>query len=530
MPAEARLEAVAVTVQLYLLSLSVGPVQDFIAAARRVSDLAAGSHFLIQLTGAVAETFPRAQGPGFGEGLIFPVNPARGGANKILAIVADPRKAVDTAKQEARQTLDELWQRAWAYLPSGQQGYIDRARAEAQLEHFLEIHAAWVPVSESDYFEQRHRVERLLAGRKALRDFEPPPADDAGLFKSPLDPSRPGVFTLPPDPSRPAASAGPQSRVPTKLVGVAPMWLKRTETLDAVSVMKRLLGRKEGDLRAGRVMSTRDLACLTPDPEHVPPKPTDRRDPEDDTVVGDYPYYCVVQADGDHMGRHVDDQPTPEGHRDLSRRLDDFSVAAEQIIRAHQGQPVYCGGDDVLALLPVRTVLACADELRRAFADAIPATATLPAGTLSVGIAVAHYREPLSLALARARQAERLAKETRNACAIILRKRGGQPVSMSQPWDSFTLDQWVALTRAEAVSHGLPFALRTLADHWPDDQTDPEALVGEVKRIVAHSQPALARGAVDLVDQLPALTSVADLRGFVTLLIMAGFFAAGGDR
>ena len=41
----------------YLLAIHIGPVQEFIAAARRTSDLWAGSQLLLEVVGAAAATF-----------------------------------------------------------------------------------------------------------------------------------------------------------------------------------------------------------------------------------------------------------------------------------------------------------------------------------------------------------------------------------------------------------------------------------------------------------------------------------------
>lgn len=147
----------------HLISLSIGPVQDFIAAARRTADLYAGSQLLMEVVGAAAEEFAE-------EERIYPADTHSGGANKILAVVTgDPARRTENAEKRARERLQELWNKTIA--PLG--GHIDRERAEKQLASLLEIYAAWTPLLEGadGYARARQRVERLLAGRKALRDF-----------------------------------------------------------------------------------------------------------------------------------------------------------------------------------------------------------------------------------------------------------------------------------------------------------------------------------------------------------------------
>lgn len=483
----------------YLVSMSIGPVQEFIAAARRTADLFAGSSLLTEVVGAAAAAFPEppessAVNIDAPTGRIFPTNPASGGANKILAIVPDPQAAVSDAKHAAQRALADAWARALQRIPDNQQRLIDLDRAQAQLAAFLETYAAWVPVTAETYGEARIQVERLLAGRKALRDFAQQPGDDAGVPNSPLDPSRPSVVS-------PAYTF----QAPTGL-REHPLWLKPTEVLDGVSLLKRLRGRDLTD-----VLSTRDLAQRAVEPGFAKP--------EDDDFVPAYPYYAVLVADGDRMGALLNSLGSAEAHRQVSKDLDAFAGQAREIVELADGQCVYTGGDDVLALLPVREAIDCAQLLAEAFA------ATVDGGTLSVGIAIVHHRDPLSVSLSRARQAEREAKKERNSLAVALHTRAGAPLRLAEPWPASQLSTWLSHARSGQVSRGLPYALRELAFSWP--VTDAAAaLRGEVRRVIEHSQPRV-QGQV-LAD-VPALGDAADLQHFAELLVLARFLARGGE-
>ncbi|MER3486648.1 MAG: type III-B CRISPR-associated protein Cas10/Cmr2, partial [Chloroflexota bacterium] len=91
--------------------------------------------------------------------------------NKLLALLpaGDPKATADQAEQDARKILldglDRLEQ-------NGRIGtFVNWDLARAQAEAFLEFYAAWVPYDPQNYAGCRERVEQLLAGRKALRDF-----------------------------------------------------------------------------------------------------------------------------------------------------------------------------------------------------------------------------------------------------------------------------------------------------------------------------------------------------------------------
>lgn len=497
----------------FLVSVSLGPVQEFIAAARSTSDLFSGSELLTLVVGAAAGVF---SGPGVTR--VFPVSASAGGANKILAVVdtgqgaSHPDTLVVLAREAAHGALQAEWRGARERLDRAHVWtHVNAERAQEQLRDFLEVYAAWVPLADGDaaYSVARGRVERLLAGRKALRDFLPVTGDDSGVPKSPLDPSRASVVG---DPS--------------KLSG-EPLRLKGTEFLDAVSVLKRVRGvrlREQGEAR--RVLSTRELAQRAVKPGFLSLK---------DELEPSFPYFAVLVADGDRMGQLLSKHERVDAHQRVSAQLDAFARHAQEIVREHGGQPVYSGGDDVLALLPVTTAVACARALAGSFAEhlGVPFAVPDPDTSLSVGVAIVHHLEPLSVALQRGRAAEKDAKVDRNALSVALHTRGGSPLTVRQVWSAFTLDRWLALARSGLITRGLPYELRELARDWPAGLNAPEALRGEVQRIVRHKQRRDGRAghAVvrhDLEDHengtdLLGVTTAQELKTLADVMILSRF-------
>jgi len=469
--------------QLFLTTMSIGPVQDFIAAARRTSDLFAGSHLLTQITGAAANAFPDWSEE-TGAGRIFPLDPTAGGANRILAIVENPREIVQEAKKRATQTLMDAWAVGLNRLDDTQKAAIDVDRAKRQIENFLEIYSAWVPYDGQNYAQRRTEVERLLAGRKALRDFSPTAADDAGIFNSPLDPSRTSVVTK----KHQYSVADPLQK--------GPLFLRSVETLDAISLLKRLhrndyltsLTQPRGkETLLDHVLTTRELSQRSRQSDFTDPDPDEQTTSDD--FVPDFQYYCVLVADGDHMGAMLSNKENnnTDKHREISGQLDEFSIQADEIVRKNYGQPVYAGGDDVMALLPVVQAVKCAHALAQSFSKII-------GGTLSVGLAVCHYKEPLSQALRHAHECESDAKQDRDSLTLGIYHRSGEPLQIRQSWaqygSSTGLHTWTEFARRGHVSRGLPHALRDFVLSWP-----PEAplnvLDAEVRRIYEHSEPEI---------------------------------------
>lgn len=169
------------------------------------------------------------------------------------------------------------------------------------------------------------------------------------------------------------------------------------------------------------------------------------------------PYYAILVADGDHMGKYLRGESGPTFEQayhpwmveklrdigaDLSRvrpqgmaaqlafsgALSDFTRKAGETIAKHHGTCVYAGGDDVLAVLPVATALLAAKELAHDFSTYVPGA------TLSAGLAIVHCQEDLRSAIGEARQAEQLAKSTRNALGCRIARRSGDTTEALAPW------------------------------------------------------------------------------------------------
>ncbi|MCR4413895.1 MAG: type III-B CRISPR-associated protein Cas10/Cmr2, partial [Thermoguttaceae bacterium] len=179
-------------------------------------------------------------------------------------------------------------------------------------------------------------------------------------------------------------------------------------------------------------------------------------------------YYAVLMMDGDHMGGWLrgDNSPKvreilhpklrdyfgrlpnaasaleakrpvgPALHAAISEALANFALYfVPEIVERHKGRLIYAGGDDVLAILPTRTALACAKELRETFrmeskspVDGKPELLLMGSrATVSAGLAIVHYKADLRFALRQARDAEKAAKKAgRDALQIAVCRRSGE--------------------------------------------------------------------------------------------------------
>jgi len=328
--------------------------------------------------------------------------------------------------------------------------------------------------------------------------------------------------------------------------------LKSGENLGAGTLIKRfwpysvLCKRHDFEPDHLSMPNTRGIAA------HEPWSNDDREEGEGET------YFAVLALDGDSMGKWISGaimpkledalseecagvyrakganlrsrRPlSPAWHLQFSEALSNFSQhAARRIVEAFDGRLIYAGGDDVLAMLPADTALACARALRLAFrgdpelnqiargvltgrgkdrrsdhttplfeiktpgflrltpqassrhgAEAgllddpvnFPVTVPGPAADCSVGIAIAHFKSPLQDVVRAAQAAEKRAKSKlgRSAIAVSLFKRSGEITEWGCKWDDGGFQIFTAMLKAvaeEGVSGKFPHRVVELLEPY----------------------------------------------------------------
>ena len=144
-----------------------------------------------------------------------------------------------------------------------------------------------------------------------------------------------------------------------------------------------------------------------------------------------YKYFAIVQADGDNLGRlaaGMDDVT------ELSKRLFSFTDDAEEAIAEYGGVPIYLGGDDVLAFLPVFYGKSSILDFIEIISEYYEADVDNNAGstTISFGLNLVYYKFPLAAALDKATSLLfNTAKKEKNSLAVSLTKHSGSETSFN---------------------------------------------------------------------------------------------------
>ncbi len=579
--------------QKYLISIAIGPVQDFIASARRSRDLWFGSWLLSELSKAAAKSIVEQNGE-----LIFPKitkdNDLEESSdfnvvNKILAEISEhPEIVGKKVKEGIDERLTAITNKAFKGFGNLPKQIIDLDKAQLQVSDVVEFFWTAVKHSDSDKYKlDRDKVEKIFSARKATRNFNQVNLNNSGkennwgdnVPKSSLDGQRESVILEKAYDEFKKSKSKLRVRLGVKegerLCGVGllkrhgkvekktekseedfqdrffstshvaslPLLerLKKQKSYESTKIYKenisgllneiahedlyKIVGRVPKNLKHevfgeydGHLLFAERLSEFFDSEDKLKSAKTELRKFLDEVLGKNkepLPYYALVLADGDFMGKAIDEQDSKDNHQKLSGKLSDFAGSVREIIENKgQGSLIYAGGDDVLAFVGLHKVLDYADKLAKDFKSKLEKFEFEEKGekktpTLSVGIAVVHHLEPLEDALELVRKAEKAAKSVdgKNALAVVVDKRSGASRIAKGTWGTLDkrLQTFIKWHRENAIPDGAAYELRDLAYRLEIPENAPEALrknlteakEKEAKRILKRKKKDFGESAID---------------------------------
>lgn len=469
----------------HLFLFTIGPVQGFIAQARKTRDLKAGSQLLSDL---IRHAWMTAKAVDCVQVIksIMPVleaeDQAEGLPNRFLAEVAfdDESQAHQLGEQTAQAVKDKLVEIAMDLLDKKvKEAKGDfRARFEAQIRDHLEVH--WVINQLGDDYKANYlETESLLGAVKATRTFEQLPADEAhrkcsvtgerdALVFSKTDTKRPSFSiqkdwaTAKGDEIQMAEGEGLSAIAFTKrfyekggdfpsTADIALMeWVKQVKEHSPTELKELSLVFDREDKIDGQLLFEENLS-----ERYLSKQGYASRAKSSDLIRGKLgkikqvlpasvkqtPYYALIAFDGDKMGSWWSgDKPNPpdlkEFQRKLTRLLSKYAKWASDYLTDY-GKAVYAGGDDFLGFINLQYLFPALKTLREEFKKQVSDQTGVANQelTFSAGVAIAHYKTPLNVVLDTARMMEKKAKEDgRNRLGIKVLKHSGEAETWVGTW------------------------------------------------------------------------------------------------
>ena len=559
----------------YLIAISIGPVQDFIASARKTRDLWFGSWLLSEISKAVALKiwkvneddsaliFPAPESPKIDLSENSPFNVG----NKLLAEVSsqNPKELAGDLKAAASERWKDLAEAAIAQIKSHHTEFnYNEELWNAQVDDVIEFYSAWTSLENTTYSAARERVDALLAARKNTREFiaSSCPSLGAEKPKSSLDGLRETVLTneLKPWQKRKMGlnegeqldcpgvvkrlgGKNPDQFTPISRIAIDPILRsiaseKDTGMSEIIDILKKLVDAGwSSNVRGndgvydslpfdGQLLYPFRLEAAKNEVKRATFKDHDERVRTQLLLTGleeaiekasirkqlrkATPYMAVLLADGDNMGRMLGELQDKNSHQAVSKRLAAFASEVPAIVRKNNGHCIYAGGDDVLALLPLDTAVKCARALHDKFAERLADVSRNHSPTLSVGLAVGHFLEPMGRLLDIARRAEKLAKGNelaadlrKNGFAILLKPRSGAEVAVRSRWpdnpDRYMHD-WVNAHVNDWIPDGAAYELKSLAHCFEglEEENSVDAILkAETLRILKRKKASRGEKKID---------------------------------
>lgn len=453
----------------YLFLFTIGPVQSFIAQARKTQDLYAGSFLLSYLTDyTMSELFKKTGACDF----IFPHEKIKSKPNRFIAKIEceDPEEIGKYLEKLVRGKFLDIC------ITISNDLNIDSPNFEKQINDFLDLGWVALPLENDTYADTFSKLESYMGAVKNVRHFQQ--LNEKGR-KCSLCGERNELFyrgkkkayvydaiSLDNLPLRHMAEGEGVCAVclskrfaekyfNTKHVQGYPPYVKDYPSVAKISLMESLLKMDGAQLEKYENIFGDNFDeqlyfenNLTPkyfrkygyQPEKLGASKsmlTHILEQAKDNEIKFPKYYAILSLDGDSMGEWLSGQNLANKsnmlnfHKGLTEKLGLFSEDVEKLIEKPKGKLVYAGGDDVLAFVNLNHLLPLIEELRTIFPrfEEISPVVNSKTSSASCGICIAHYKTPLSEALDWSRKMEKEAKsidDGKNAFAIAALRRSGE--------------------------------------------------------------------------------------------------------
>lgn len=475
----------------YIFLFTLSPVQSFIAQARKTQDLYAGSQILSELARTAATEANKNQGIK----LVFPKNTEERASfpNRFIGTIEGDStdlqsigQAIEDAviakfKKLAEKALEDV-----EYQNDVPNGFWE------QINNHLDINWLFHEIKDNNYEAAYKEIEPLMASLKNVRLITNK-YPEAGR-KCSLDGELNALFR---------GQHTTNSQLKNQALPISKgAWLNANEGLSAVSLIKRtyknkIEGKKSFPSTAAISLSHYienledwqktnfgiyksffgdkfdEQLCYK---ENMTQKYLEQNGYKDildrcsldklqklrSNAFGDKElpkYYAIISFDGDKMGKLLSGKTRKDKTTDLaafqgkvSEKLMTFGKWVYDTLDRKKIDVVYAGGDDFLGFVNLHHLFEVVTELRTQFDEQVNKVLKNELKndfTFSMGIAIAHYKTPLSIVLKTAHDMEKKAKNDgqRNAFAIAALKHSGENHKAYFNWDlaQNELPKWNAL-------------------------------------------------------------------------------------
>lgn len=576
----------------YLFLFTIGPVQSFISQARKTQDLYSASCILSDLIDSAIKKLDEMNCL-IPDGLIFPNRKIDSKPNRFIALISanDPKTVGEHIEKSIRDHFKLLGHNALE-----QNGIAVHPDFDRHIDSFLEIYWAALPYA-NDYLLKYEEIERSLGAVKNIRSFTQ--LEEQGR-KCGLCGERNVLFYKLTTPADKKSNIKQPVIIPTKkhqfvkgeglcAVCCTKRFYQKEESFPStaeISLMDTLYKIrqykegynlwdqykkifKEDDFNEQLFLEENltddyfrkhDLEQYLEQLDNIKEHQNNLKKFANEKGLNLSKYYAVVVFDGDSMGKWLSGEKIKDKHKlknfhhTLSTALGKFAGFSEQLLNKPSGKAVYAGGDDFLGFVNLNHLFDVLYTLRQEFDRQVSQSLAKQFSfkntddkiTFSAGVAIAHYKTPLSIALKSARTMEKQAKNVdgKDAVGFALLKHSGNTCETVFKWDD---DNKVFIQLMKEFIHALNYwfsdkflySLRETFLYLFDKDTgmEPDIVETEIYRLMARRREKtdiskeqiqrIAHRLIGLFLQMKSITYRNDnyLENFLNFLEICNFIA-----
>ena len=463
----------------HLFLFTIGPVQSFIATARKTVDLNTGSRLLTELCRKACEKTKDLGGE-----IVFPNINNDSLPNRFIAIFNDDNNDWSGLGSKVEDHVRACFTKIGDDVIGNNR---KPDNFDRQIKNHLDIHWVFNPIGLS-YRNSYKEIERILSSIKNERKFKQ--LEEKGR-KCSIDGVGNALFYLNDNKRKPFAIQKDALEIGSFIKdSKLDIMFNPKESFSAVSFIKRVykfrnisfpstanialmqtLNNKalETDIRdykklfngkfdeqfffeenlTDEYFKKHSLGALHLSLNEIINTQTKFRKKVKDANLSFSSYYALMLFDGDNMGKwfsgeYLDQSESLQNYQmKLSEILGDFGNNAINQIKEPFGATVYAGGDDYLGFLNLDNLFYSILSLRELFEKEVNKRIKRFNGVrsdenlnFSAGIVIAHYKMPLSEVLNFARKLEKKSKEHsgKNAFTIGVIKHSGTIEQCTYKW------------------------------------------------------------------------------------------------
>lgn len=251
-------------------------------------------------------------------------------------------------------------------------------------------------------------------------------------------------------------------------------------------------------------------------------------------------YYALIRFDGDNMGDWLLGDKIKgdlfDFHKKFTQCINEFATEIDKKIIAPKGRVIYAGGEDFMAMVNIHFLFEVMELIYTSYKNMISEELKSfrkdenEEMTISVGIAIAHYKQPLSMVLDKAKKMEEYAKsKEKNSYAIGIMKHSGSTLETVFPWNNKIFNSLKVLKAINVSIQNKHFSTAFLLNIYKSFEIygfemDKNLVISKIKLYVAQS--LIKKDEIikkEMVDQVSCLLELSRNKDFGHMLLILDF-------